>query len=568
MMTRLSRWDLGGFRVRLTLWFGGLTLLTLLSAGVYVGRMATQQLAAASGEALHSTAQSAADLLGANLREREQEIVLMSQSPEFTGGRLNQTEVLRTLERRQALHGEYAWLGVADAAGVVRQATGGMLVQQSVQQRPWFQAASRGVYTGDIHEAVLLAKLLPGNPSGEPLRFIDFAAPIRSPDGRLLGVLGSHAHWNWVTQTVESAVRHQGRRPELEVLILNRAGDVLYPERLVGALRLPQRIGGERDYDVVRWPDGQDYLSSEVAVAARTATDLGWRIVVRLPMQIALQPVIALRQQLLVLGLVAALLFAFVAYRLASRMSYPIERLVQAVRRVERREGEPDFPQERDVLEVAQLSQSIQSMTRSLLAKERELERVNASLEATVAQRTEALTRANEELARLATRDALTGLYNRRRFDERLDECFQTFRRTSRPFALLSIDADHFKRVNDTHGHPAGDEVLRQLAQLLSEQVRAADFVARYGGEEFVVLLPETSKVVDAQTVAEKIRVAVEAAAFPGVGQVTISVGLSLSDASDADASAVMRRADDALYQAKAAGRNRVASVASEAHKA
>lgn len=113
MMTRLSRWDLGGFRVRLTLWFGGLTLLTLLSAGVYVGRMATQQLAAASGEALHSTAQSAADLLGANLREREQEIVLMSQSPEFTGGRLNQTEVLRTLERRQALHGEYAWLGVA-----------------------------------------------------------------------------------------------------------------------------------------------------------------------------------------------------------------------------------------------------------------------------------------------------------------------------------------------------------------------------------------------------------------------------------------------------------------------
>jgi len=550
-----------GFRGRLTLWFGGLTLLTLLSVGLYVGRMATQQLAVASGEALGRTAQSAADLLAANLREREQEIVLMSQSPEFTSGHLERPEVLRALERRQALHGEYAWLGVADAAGVVRQATGGMLVQQSVQQRPWFQAASRGVYTGDIHEAVMLAKLLPGNSSGEPLRFIDFAAPIRSADGQLLGVLGGHAHWNWVTQTVESAVQHQGQRSEVEVLILNRAGDVLYPESLVGTLRLPQPLTGRRGYEVVRWADGLDYFSSEVAVTAGTANELGWRIVVRLPAQIALQPATGLRQQLLALGLLAALLFSFVAYRLASRMSYPIERLAQAVRQVERREGEPDFPQEADAREVAQLSQSIQSMTRSLLSKERELEAVNASLEATVAQRTEALTRANEELARLATRDGLTGLYNRRRFDERLQECFHTLRRSARPYALLVIDIDFFKRVNDTHGHPAGDAVLQRLAQLLGEQVRATDFVARYGGEEFVALLPETGTVADAALVAEKIRAAVAEAVFPAVGQITVSIGVSVSDVADADASALTRRADAALYQAKAAGRDRVASV-------
>lgn len=561
-MNLLAWLGFGGFRARLTLWFGGLTLLTLLSVGLYVGRMATQQLADASGAALHSTAQSAADLLAANLREREQEIVLMSQSLPFTEGRLDHPEVRAAIERRQAMHGEYAWLGVADVAGVVRQATGGMLVQQSVQQRPWFQAASRGVYTGDIHEAVLLAKLLPGNPSGEPLRFIDFAAPIRSADGRLLGVLGSHAHWNWVTQTVESAVRHQGRRPELEVLILNRAGEVLYPEPLVGTLRLPERLTGARSYGMVHWPDGQDYLTSEVTVAAGMATDLGWRIVVRLPTQIALQPVDALRQQLLVLGLVAALLFAFVAYRLASRMSQPIERLARAVHQVERREGEPDFPDERDAHEVAQLSQSIQSMTRSLLNKEHELEAVNASLEVTVAQRTEALTRANEELARLATRDGLTGVHNRRSFDERLGEWFQAFRRNGRAYALLLIDIDHFKRVNDTHGHPVGDAVLQQLAQVLSEQVRATDFVARYGGEEFVVLLPDTGKLADALAVAEKIRAAVETAVFPAVGRLTISVGLSLSDASDANAMALTRRADEALYDAKAAGRNRVCSVA------
>ncbi|MEA3393570.1 MAG: GGDEF domain-containing protein, partial [Pseudomonadota bacterium] len=111
---------------------------------------------------------------------------------------------------------------------------------------------------------------------------------------------------------------------------------------------------------------------------------------------------------------------------------------------------------------------------------------------------------------------------------------------------------------------PAGDAVLRQLAQLLSDQVRASDCVARYGGEEFVVLLPETGTARAAETVAEKIRAAVADVAFPDAGQVTISVGLSVSEASDADASAVMRRADDALYQAKAAGRNRVTSIVLE----
>ena len=167
-------------------------------------------------------------------------------------------------------------------------------------------------------------------------------------------------------------------------------------------------------------------------------------------------------------------------------------------------------------------------------------------------------------MARLASRDVLTGVYNRRSFDERLVEWFQAFRRNGRPYALLLIDIDHFKRINDTHGHPAGDAVLRQLAQLLSDQVRASDFVARYGGEEFVVLLPETGTARAAETVAEKIRAAVADVAFPDAGQVTISVGLSVSEASDADASAVMRRADDALYQAKAAGRNRVTSIVLE----
>jgi diguanylate cyclase (GGDEF)-like protein len=166
---------------------------------------------------------------------------------------------------------------------------------------------------------------------------------------------------------------------------------------------------------------------------------------------------------------------------------------------------------------------------------------------------------ANAELLNLATHDALTGVYNRRRFDEKLSEYSLLFRRTGRPFALLLIDADHFKRINDTYGHAIGDDVLQQLAQLIQVSVRATDFVARYGGEEFAVLLPEVAQPDTPEVVAEKIRVAVAQAHFPEIGQVTVSIGVALADPADNSHTMLIKRADQQLYQAKAAGRNQVA---------
>ncbi|MDP2769618.1 MAG: hypothetical protein Q8O81_07260 [Giesbergeria sp.] len=108
----------------------------------------------------------------------------------------------RSLEQRRGLREEYAWIGVTDPQGTVVQAVDGILQGQSVAQRPWFIEGQTGVYTGDVHNAVLLEKLLPPQPLSEPLRFIDIAAPIRNPDGALVGVVGAHIHWRWVTQTV------------------------------------------------------------------------------------------------------------------------------------------------------------------------------------------------------------------------------------------------------------------------------------------------------------------------------------------------------------------------------
>lgn len=157
--------------------------------------------------------------------------------------------------------------------------------------------------------------------------------------------------------------------------------------------------------------------------------------------------------------------------------------------------------------------------------------------------------------------DALTGLLNRRTFDRRLAAEHSRASRFGKPYALALLDIDHFKRINDSHGHLAGDAVLKQLGQILARQFREVDVVARYGGEEFVVILPEIGGSV-AKSVAERVRRAVAATPFilPDGGEigVTVSIGVSCYPNCAASAEDAVSTADQALYIAKQAGRNRV----------
>jgi diguanylate cyclase (GGDEF)-like protein len=157
--------------------------------------------------------------------------------------------------------------------------------------------------------------------------------------------------------------------------------------------------------------------------------------------------------------------------------------------------------------------------------------------------------------------DELTGVANRRAFFEAAELELTRNRRTPRPTALVLFDADHFKRINDRHGHPAGDAVLRQLGAALSLTFRQVDVVARVGGEEFAVLLP-SSTLAAAAAVAERLRRLVESqpAMFEGapIG-CTVSAGIAAIDEGETlDLDTLIKRADQALYAAKAKGRNRV----------
>jgi two-component system cell cycle response regulator len=167
----------------------------------------------------------------------------------------------------------------------------------------------------------------------------------------------------------------------------------------------------------------------------------------------------------------------------------------------------------------------------------------------------------NEQLSQMAITDALTGLYNRRHLDERLDEMFEHSARLHEPLSVAMFDIDHFKQVNDTYGHQVGDVVLTQFAQLLKHVARDIDRIGRYGGEEFMVLLPGT--VLDAGvTFAKRARQEVEAHQFDYAGG-TLSCSISAGVAAFPHPrihtrQQLVKAADDGLYVAKSLGRNRV----------
>lgn len=155
-----------------------------------------------------------------------------------------------------------------------------------------------------------------------------------------------------------------------------------------------------------------------------------------------------------------------------------------------------------------------------------------------------------------AEEDYLTGAFNRKGFDDRLDMFCTTARRYQRPLALIFLDIDHFKAVNDNYGHAMGDQVLRNLVQIIFKEVRESDVVSRWGGEEFVILTPETT-ITDALELAERLRQAVSQYHHKTVGRVTSSFGVGQFNHNESEIDFV-ERVDAALYAAKKAGRNRV----------
>ncbi|MCS7301357.1 MAG: diguanylate cyclase [Fimbriimonadales bacterium] len=212
-----------------------------------------------------------------------------------------------------------------------------------------------------------------------------------------------------------------------------------------------------------------------------------------------------------------------------------------------------------DTLDIHSLRETLQTMSRVIEQREQRHRQTLQELHGQVRH----LMRELEQARRESTTDALTGLYNRRAFDECLLHTVGLQRLFHYPAALLLIDIDHFKQINDTYGHPAGDAALKAVAERIVRVCkRRSDFVARYGGEEFAVILRETS-LRDAQKLAQQIvdQIQREPVPLPTGDSIRITVSIGVSELQpDETAEAWFQRTDALLYQAKQTGRNRVAA--------
>ncbi|MCK2089294.1 diguanylate cyclase [Thauera aromatica] len=259
---------------------------------------------------------------------------------------------------------------------------------------------------------------------------------------------------------------------------------------------------------------------------------------------------------ILYLALAVMILSLMIGLLVSDWVARPLRSLSRVSSRLARGDWQPASHEPGPIREVAALFAAMDSMAA-------QLKRHTETLEHKVRERTEELEAANHKLAMLSLTDGLTGISNRRHFDEMLRSEWARALRTAQPLAILMVDIDLFKKYNDHYGHQAGDECLIRVAHAIQSCVkRAGDLAARYGGEEFAVICAE-SDLEKATALADILCHAVAAQALPHVlsphGRITVSIGVAAAvPTPDAAPETLLRRADEALYRAKAGGRNRV----------
>jgi diguanylate cyclase (GGDEF)-like protein len=278
------------------------------------------------------------------------------------------------------------------------------------------------------------------------------------------------------------------------------------------------------------------------------------------PVSDAYRPLEDARTRLLKIAVPALVLLLAATFLVARRLLRPIERLSEGASRVAKGDLDVHLPVQ-GTDELADLTRAFNEMARRIREGRASLEQTRDDLE----QANGDLEKSNRQLEELARTDGLTGLFNRRHFQQRLDGLIERAEKEDQPFSLLLLDLDHFKQYNDRWGHTEGDAELRRVAAQVLRAVRSTDEAFRYGGEELAVLLPSCPKD-QALRVAEKIRAAVAAGPqkqgrFGVRTTTTVSIGVATFPEDGRVARGLVDTSDAALYEAKAAGRDRVVTA-------
>lgn len=568
-----------------------LILTTVVS--VVLTQFASNQIRQQVGNSLAEVAYHLSDKLDRGMFERYRDMQVAASLTSRLRLDRDEQELQQLLNNLQTTYSDYAWIGLTDAKGNVLVATGDLLEGMNVSMRPWFQGALAAPYVGDVHSALLLEeKLTTDADAGAPLRFVDVAVPIRNEAGTVIGVLGAHLNWRWARELERSVLAGLRNRTDIDVIVTSGNNYVvLGPDNLLEkplqsdalaamearrtGFLLEASVADNSETFLVGYSRGDGY---------RDYRGLDWKVLVRQPTDSAFQPVAEFRNNVLLVSIFIVVACAIIGWVSAGRMSRPLLRLTEAARNLSERTDTDNAPRQiptqREYPEVRDLSVALNTLIQRVDDKQRQLSQLNEDLDDTVKVRTQEVLRANEdlkreieerrkiqrerekligELERLATTDSLTKLGNRRSFFEHGEKLLKRNLRLQQPATLIMFDIDHFKRFNDTYGHAAGDEVLRQVGQAVQATQRGSDVNGRTGGEEFALLLDATD-VDGAQQFAERLRKALRELRFENIDSdagITVSLGIALWDG-ETSLEALLNRADKAMYEAKQKGRDRV----------
>lgn len=410
------------------------------------------------------------------------------------------------------------------------------------------QAPARVTLPKDWPQSSLTEGLVIAPPrwnTGYATATLSVAVPVLSYDNLLMGALVAVLDLHGLQPRLKSAIKS----PSGEVILLDSDGRALASSQ-TGTDKLLQLDPSVLRHLLAQPGNSmafQGLTHRNVIGLAEVSAEPGVTIVAELDRAAVYGIWIELRNMFL--GLVGALVLvvAAVAFQMGRSIVVPLQRLIRAADRIAGGDLEVRLSAKRND-ELGRLTVVFDQMADRLRQSHAEIMAAN-----------EAMQQQNQVLETLSITDSLTGLYNRSKLDAILADELARFKRTQRQFALLMLDIDHFKTLNDTHGHITGDEILRSVARILLQSVRSIDYAARYGGDELIIILVDTSADLAAKT-AERICSHVENAQYGTNGStiaVTVSIGIAQCQPDDMTPTAVFARADQALYQAKRAGRNR-----------
>ncbi|MBD0266744.1 MAG: EAL domain-containing protein [Cyanobacteria bacterium Co-bin8] len=385
-MTRFNKFPANlSLGARLGLGFGGTIFLSALVLGATAGTLAQNRIEQDIGRELNHLADQMSDQLEVSMFERYREIQIIAGLEPFRNPQTPVAQQQALLDTLQTTYPSYSWIGFADTQGIVRASTQGILQGKNVAERPWFINARQTSFVGDVHEALLLAKLLPPNPNGEPLRFVDVSTPVTNAQGEWQGVLGAHLSWNWVEAVEASLVEQVGGNKE--VFILSPTGTVLLgpapwqdQELSLDSLRLAQ--SQQSGYVVEEWPDGKTYLTGFVQGQGYDSyPGLGWIILVREQTDTAFAPAQALYWQILGGGFFLGGGFALLGWLVAARITNPLLKIATAADQIRQGNRTASIPVLTGKTETAQLSQALHQMVANLVSQEQALKQANHELQ-------------------------------------------------------------------------------------------------------------------------------------------------------------------------------------------